>query len=103
MTCWRISPRTAAKVHRAPLTQQFHAIAKRSFVMKRFHAHLHVDDLNKSIDFYSKLFGAEPSRVESDYAKWMLDDPRVNFAISTRGHQAAGLDHFGFQIDKTTE
>lgn len=71
--------------------------------MKRFHAHLHVDDLNKSIDFYSKLFGAEPSRVESDYAKWMLDDPRVNFAISTRGHQAAGLDHFGFQVDEAAE
>lgn len=71
--------------------------------MKRFHVHLHVDDLNKNIDFYSKLFGAEPSRVESDYAKWMLDDPRVNFAISTRGNQAAGLDHLGFQADEAAE
>lgn len=71
--------------------------------MKRFHVHLHVDDLNKNIDFYSKLFGAEPSRVESDYAKWMLDDPRVNFAISTRGNQATGLDHLGFQVDEATE
>lgn len=71
--------------------------------MKRFHVHLHVDDLNKNIDFYSKLFGAEPSRVESDYAKWMLDDPRVNFAISTRGNQATGLDHLGFQVDEAAE
>lgn len=71
--------------------------------MKRFHIHLHVDDLNKNIDFYSKLFGAEPSRVESDYAKWMLDDPQVNFAISTRGNQVAGLDHLGFQVDEATE
>ena len=71
--------------------------------MKRFHVHLHVDDLNKNIDFYSKLFGAEPSRVECDYAKWMLDDPRVNFAISTRGNQASGLAHLGFQADEATE
>lgn len=71
--------------------------------MKRFHVHLQVDDLNKNIDFYSKLFGAEPSRVESDYAKWMLDDPRVNFAISTRGNQAAGLGHLGFQADEAAE
>ncbi|EHN63015.1 ArsI/CadI family heavy metal resistance metalloenzyme [Comamonas testosteroni] len=71
--------------------------------MKRFHVHLHVDDLDKNIAFYSKLFGTEPSRVESDYAKWMLDDPRVNFAISTRGNQATGLDHLGFQVDEATE
>ena len=56
--------------------------------MKRFHVHLHVDDLAKSIGFYSKLFAAEPARLEGDYAKWMLDDPPVNFAISTRGAQA---------------
>lgn len=71
--------------------------------MKRFHVHLHVNDLNKNIDFYSKLFGAEPSRVESGYAKWMLNDPRVNFAISTRGNQETGLDHLGFQVDEATE
>ena len=53
--------------------------------MKRFHVHLHVDDLAQSIAFYSKLFAAQPARVEADYAKWMLDDPAVNFAISTRG------------------
>ena len=66
--------------------------------MKRFHVHLHVDDLGKSIAFYSKLFAAEPARVESDYAKWMLDDPRINFAI-TAGAVAAGLDHLGFQVE----
>jgi len=70
--------------------------------MKRFHVHLHVDDLDKSIGFYSKLFAAEPSRVEADYAKWMLDDPRVNFAISTRGARA-GIDHLGFQTDDAAE
>ena len=71
--------------------------------MNCFHVHLHVDDLAKNIDFYSKLFGATPTRVEIDYAKWMLEDPRVNFAISTRGSQAAGLDHLGFQVDATEE
>lgn len=70
--------------------------------MKRFHVHLHVDNLDQSIAFYSRLFAAEPSRVEADYAKWMLDDPRVNFAISTRGAQA-GIDHLGFQVDGADE
>jgi catechol 2,3-dioxygenase-like lactoylglutathione lyase family enzyme len=70
--------------------------------MKRFHVHLHVDDLARSIGFYSKLFAAEPARREADYAKWMLQDPPVNFAISTRGH-AAGIDHLGFQVDDDGE
>ncbi|MFV8642102.1 ArsI/CadI family heavy metal resistance metalloenzyme [Ralstonia pseudosolanacearum] len=70
--------------------------------MKRFHVHVHVDDLNKSIAFYSKLFATEPTRVEGDYAKWMLDDPRINFAISTRG-SATGVDHLGFQVDDADE
>lgn len=70
--------------------------------MKRFHIHLHVQDLPQSIAFYSRLFAAEPSRVEADYAKWMLDDPRVNFAISTRGAEP-GLDHLGFQVDEAVE
>jgi len=70
--------------------------------MKRFHVHIHVDDLAKNIAFYSRLFAAEPARVEPDYAKWMLDDPRVNFAISTRGDKP-GLDHLGFQVDDATE
>ena len=70
--------------------------------MKRFHAHVHVDDLSQSIAFYSKLFAAAPTRVEADYAKWMLEDPRVNFAISTRG-ATPGLDHFGLQTDDAAE
>jgi predicted enzyme related to lactoylglutathione lyase len=70
--------------------------------MKRFHVHLHVDDLGRSIGFYSTLFGAAPARVESDYAKWMLDDPAVNFAISTRGEQP-GIDHLGIQVDDAAD
>ena len=70
--------------------------------MKRFHVHVHVSDLAQSIAFYSKLFAAEPARIESDYAKWMLEDPRVNFAISSRGH-GAGVDHLGFQTDDDAE
>jgi catechol 2,3-dioxygenase-like lactoylglutathione lyase family enzyme len=70
--------------------------------MKRFHVHAHVADLGASIAFYSKLFGAEPTRVEADYAKWMLDDPRINFAISARG-AAPGVDHLGFQADDAAE
>ena len=70
--------------------------------MKRFHVHAHVEDLQASIAFYSKMFGAEPTRVESDYAKWMLEDPRVNFAISTRGVEL-GVDHLGIQTDNAEE
>jgi lactoylglutathione lyase len=70
--------------------------------MKRFHVHAHVTDLSASVAFYSKLFAAEPTRLESDYAKWMLDDPRVNFAISTRGGQP-GVDHLGLQADNAEE
>ncbi len=70
--------------------------------MKRFHVHMHVDNLTQSVAFYSKLFAAEPARVEGDYAKWMLDDPRINFAISTRGSKP-GIDHLGFQTDDAEE
>ncbi len=70
--------------------------------MKRFHVHLHVDDLDRSIAFYARLFAAQPTRVEADYAKWMLDDPRINFAISTRGARA-GVDHLGIQTDDPGE
>ncbi|TWO71986.1 glyoxalase/bleomycin resistance/dioxygenase family protein [Caenimonas sedimenti] len=70
--------------------------------MKRFHIHTHVEDLAASIAFYSKLFGATPARAESDYAKWMLEDPRINFAISTRGGKP-GIDHLGFQTDSPEE
>jgi hypothetical protein len=70
--------------------------------MKRFHAHVAVNDLAASINFYSKLFGQSPSKQERDYAKWMLEDPRVNFAISARG-RAAGVNHFGMQAETPEE
>ena len=66
--------------------------------MTRFHVHLNVADLATSVNFYRGLFGAEPSLVRDDYAKWMLDDPRLNFAISTKG-RTPGIDHVGFQVD----
>ena len=70
--------------------------------MKRFHVHLNVADLPASVRFYSALFGAEPSVRKPDYAKWMLDDPRVNFAISALG-RAAGIDHLGIQAETAEE
>lgn len=70
--------------------------------MKRMHVHVAVEDIYHSINFYSALFAAQPAVVKSDYAKWMLDDPRVNFAISTRGHEP-GLDHLGIQVESEDE
>ena len=70
--------------------------------MKRMHVHVAVDDLRRSIGFYSALFDAQPAVVKTDYAKWMLEDPRVNFAISTRG-RTAGLDHLGIQVENKDE
>jgi catechol 2,3-dioxygenase-like lactoylglutathione lyase family enzyme len=70
--------------------------------MKRLHVHVSVADLAESIDFYRTLFGVAPSVREADYAKWMLDDPRVNFAISARG-RVAGLDHLGVQVESDAE
>src|ERR1700719_1990005 len=70
--------------------------------MKRLHVHVAVKDIPQSIGFYSALFAAQPAVVKTDYAKWMLDDPRVNFAISTRGRQP-GLDHLGIQVENTDE
>jgi len=70
--------------------------------MKRFHVHVAVDDLEANIRFYSTVFGAAPAVQKSDYAKWMLDDPRINFAISQRGAKA-GVDHLGFQVDTEEE
>ena len=70
--------------------------------MKRLHVHIAVENLKRSIDFYSALFAAQPATVKADYAKWMLDDPRVNFAISTRGRQP-GLDHLGIQVENADE
>lgn len=70
--------------------------------MKRLHIHVGVADLDQSIGFYSTLFNSQPSVVESDYAKWMLEDPRVNFAISAR-QRAPGIDHLGIQVDSRAE
>ena len=70
--------------------------------MKRFHVHIAVSDLAASTAFYSQLFGQPPTKEKPDYAKWMLDDPRLNFAISSRGH-AVGLNHFGMQADSAQE
>ncbi len=70
--------------------------------MKRLHVHVAVDDLAQSVRFYSTLFAAEPTVVESDYAKWMLEDPRVNFAISARGGKA-GVQHLGLQVEDAAE
>ena len=74
--------------------------------MKRFHVHVAVPDLQQSIRFYSTMFGVEPTVVKPDYAKWMLEDPRVNFAISHRDASRAGVNHLGFQVvsdDELTE
>jgi catechol 2,3-dioxygenase-like lactoylglutathione lyase family enzyme len=70
--------------------------------MKRLHLHVAVEDLSRSIGFYSTLFGERPSVEKPDYAKWMLEDPKVNFAISARGVEA-GLDHVGIQVDSEGE
>jgi catechol 2,3-dioxygenase-like lactoylglutathione lyase family enzyme len=70
--------------------------------MKRFHVHVAVPDLATSIGFYSTLFGAEPTVRKDDYAKWMLDEPRINFAISQRGG-SVGVNHLGFQVDSGEE
>jgi hypothetical protein len=70
--------------------------------MKRFHIHVGVTDLAHSIQFYSTLFGQAPAKVKDDYAKWMLEDPRVNFAISTRAGKV-GVDHLGLQVDEAHE
>ena len=70
--------------------------------MKRMHLHVSVPDLAQSIQFYETLFGTAPVVVKDDYAKWMLDDPRVNFAISERA-RATGVDHIGIQVDSADE
>jgi len=69
--------------------------------MKRLHVHIAVDDLERAIGFYSALFASQPSLVKPDYAKWMLDDPRVSLAISQRG--TTGIDHLGIQVDTDDE
>ena len=71
--------------------------------MKRLHVHVGVQDLDRSIAFYSTLFATEPTVRKSDYAKWMLEDPRVNFAISAAQHEARGIRHLGVQVETTDE
>jgi catechol 2,3-dioxygenase-like lactoylglutathione lyase family enzyme len=70
--------------------------------MKRFHVHVSVEDLPKSIRFYTSIFGVGPAVEKADYAKWMLDDPRINFAISNRGGKP-GVNHLGLQVDSPDE
>lgn len=70
--------------------------------MKRFHIHVGVKDLEKSVLFYSTLFGQKPAKIKDDYAKWMLEDPRINFAISTQVGEN-GVDHLGIQVDQDSE
>jgi catechol 2,3-dioxygenase-like lactoylglutathione lyase family enzyme len=70
--------------------------------MKRLHVNISVSDLDSSVGFYNALFDAEPTVLKEDYAKWMLDDPRVNFAITTRGERK-GLDHLGIQVENDAE
>ncbi len=70
--------------------------------MKRFHIHVGVKDLKESVSFYSTLFGQKPAKLKDDYAKWMLEDPRINFAISTRSEET-GVDHLGLQVDEEGE
>jgi catechol 2,3-dioxygenase-like lactoylglutathione lyase family enzyme len=76
--------------------------AEEKGIMKRFHVHVAVENLAESIRFYATLFGAEPTVRKVDYAKWMVDDPRINFAISSRG-SAHGVNHLGFQVDSDDE
>ena len=71
--------------------------------MKRLHVHVGVADLDRSITFYSTLFGAKPAVVKPDYAKWMIEDPRVNFAISSGRHEAHGIEHLGIQVETRDE
>lgn len=70
--------------------------------MKRFHVNVSVADLEQSVEFYKSLFGQEPDVIKNDYAKWMLDDPRVNFAIS-KSHGSRGINHIGLQADTLEE
>ncbi|MBX9727433.1 MAG: VOC family protein [Sphingopyxis sp.] len=71
--------------------------------MKRLHVHVGVADLDQSIGFYSTLFAAPPTVMREDYAKWMLDDPRVNFAISSGNHAQKGIEHLGIQVESGDE
>src|SRR3546814_10455920 len=71
--------------------------------MKRLHIHVSVENIAASTAFYAKLFGAEPTVLKGDYAKWMLEDPRVNFAISSHAGAARGIEHLGVQVEDRSE
>src|SRR5260370_1207926 len=104
MTCSPISPKIAAAVApRACLPAIPPMPLRQERAMKRLHVHVSVDDLAQWTRFYSTLFAAEPTVVKDDYVKWMLDDPRVNFAISTRAGRAAGISHLGIQAEDEDE
>lgn len=70
--------------------------------MKRLHVHVSVENINEAVKFYSAMFGAEPVKLKSDYAKWLLNEPSLNFAISAQGRKP-GVDHFGIQVDEESE
>ncbi len=102
---WRLRQRavsTSAGRLRGKTLQQGARGAQKGERMKRFHVHVSVPDLTASIRFYSTLFGSAPAVVKGDYAKWMLEDPRVNFAISQRGGKP-GVNHLGLQTDSDAE
>src|SRR5687768_1015479 len=85
-----------------PLLRAGATETKKEPIMKRFHVHVAVDDLEANVRFYSTVFGAQPAVQKPDYAKWMLEDPRINFAISQRGAKT-GVDHLGLQVDSDEE
>src|SRR5690349_9023201 len=93
----------AARLPAIPCPSPVHRPRKES-AMKRFHVHVAVKDLAQSVRFYSTLFAAEPTVIQTDYAKWMLDNPRVNFAISQRAdNEQTGVQHLGIQAEDESE
>src|SRR5437667_1620575 len=104
MSFWPTSPRIAAAVGNPACPPAIPpTLSAQETAMKRLHVHVSVDDLAQSTRFYSTLFAAEPTLIKDDYVKWMLDDPRVNFAISTRPGRASGISHLGIQADDEAE
>src|SRR5882762_5468043 len=104
MSCWPTSPKIAAAVARRACRPAIPPMPLRQErAMKRLHVHVSVEDLAQSTRFYSTLFAAEPTVVKDDYVKWMLDDPRVNFAISTRPGRPSGISPLGIQAEDESE
>jgi catechol 2,3-dioxygenase-like lactoylglutathione lyase family enzyme len=87
---------------RSLLSPKIENQTEKESIMKRFHVHIAVDDLDANVRFYSNVFGMPPTVLKPDYAKWMVDDPRVNFAISKRGLKP-GVDHLGMQVESEAE